>query len=135
MAIREFGGGYGNIVKFTKDKLLRFMMPKFMVVINILLVKKEPVKSLFYGISHLWFLMTIFECYLFGRIIDFVLRTEYKWRIILLLICCLVITFQGKFSVNMWGLTIKQFCQYFPFYLIGMIFGTMNFKKNKSSYY
>lgn len=70
-----------------------------------------------------------FECYLFGRNIDFVLRTDYKWRIFLLLICCLVITFQGKFSVNMWGLTIKQFCQYFPFYLIGMIFGTMNFKR------
>ena len=122
-------------MKFTKDKFIRVMLPYFIVGIIIVVVQKIPVKSLFYGISHLWFLMTIFECYLFGRIIDFVLRTEYKWRIILLLICCLVITFQEKITVNMWGLTIRQFCQYFPFYLIGMIFGTMNFKKNKSSYY
>lgn len=128
-------GGYGNLMKFTKDKFIRVMLPYFIVGIIIVVVQKIPVKSLFYGISHLWFLMTIFECYLFGRIIDFVLRTEYKWRIILLLICCLVIAFQEKITVNMWGLTIRQFCQYFPFYLIGMIFGTMNFKKNKSSYY
>lgn len=128
-------GGYGNLMKFTKDKFIRVMLPYFIVGIIIVVVQKIPVKSLFYGISHLWFLMTIFECYLFGRIIDFVLRTEYKWRIILLLICCLVITFQEKITVNMWGLTIRQFCQYFPFYLIGMIFGTMNFHKNKSSYY
>lgn len=132
---KRIRGGYEKLVKFTKDKFLRVMLPYFIVGIIIVIVQKEPVRFLFCGISHLWFLMTIFECYLFGRIIDFVLRTDYKWRIFLLLICCLVIIFQGKFTVNMWELTIKQFCQYFPFYLIGMIFGTMSFKKNKSSYY
>ena len=63
-------GGYGNLMKFTKDKFIRVMLPYFIVGIIIVVVQKIPVKSLFYGISHLWFLMTIFECYLFGRIID-----------------------------------------------------------------
>ena len=65
-------------MKFTRDKFLRVMLPYFIVGIIIVIVQKEPVKSLFYGISHLWFLMTIFECYLFGRNIDFVLRADYK---------------------------------------------------------
>ena len=81
---KRIRGGYEKLVKFTKDKFLRVMLPYFIVGIIIVIVQKEPVRFLFNGISHLWFLMTIFECYLFGRIIDFVLRTDYKWRIFLL---------------------------------------------------
>lgn len=131
MATNGIGGGYNNFVKFVQKKFLRVIVPYILVGFLIVFVQKQPVYSLLYGISHLWFLMTIFECYIAGRLIDGILKGGTKYKLLFLLFCFVLITFQGRYSINIWELTIKQFCQYFPFYAIGMILGSLNFNKQK----
>jgi len=105
--------------------------PTGLVGILIVFVQKQPVYSLLYGISHLWFLMAIFECYIAGRLIDGILKGGTKYKLLFLLFCFVLITIQGRYSINIWVLTIKQFCQYFPFYAIGMILGSFNLYRHK----
>lgn len=128
---KRYRGGDNNFVKFVQKKFLRVIVPYILVGFLIVFVQKQPVYSLLYGISHLWFLMTIFECYIAGRLIDGILKGGTKYKLLFLLFCFVLITFQGRYSINIWELTIKQFCQYFPFYAIGMILGSLNFNKQK----
>ena len=128
---KRYRGGYNNFIKFIQKKFLRVMVPYILVGFLIVFVQKQPVYSLLYGISHLWFLMTIFECYITGRLIDGILKGENKYKLLFLLFCFVLITIQGRCSINIWGLTIKQFCQYFPFYAIGMILGSFNLNRHK----
>lgn len=128
---KRYMGGYNNFVKFIQKKFLRVMVPYILVGFLIVFVQKQPVYSLLYGISHLWFLMTIFECYIAGRLIDGILKGGNKYKLLFLLFCFVLITIQGRCSINIWGLTIKQFCQYFPFYAIGMILGSFNLYRHE----
>lgn len=128
---KRYMGGYNNFVKFIQKKFLRVIVPYILVGFLIVFVQKQPVYSLLYGISHLWFLMTIFECYIAGRLIDGILKGGTKYKLLFLLFCFVLITIQGRYSINIWELTIKQFCQYFPFYAIGMILGSLNLNKQK----
>lgn len=128
---KRYRGGYNNFVKFIQKKFLRVMVPYILVGFLIVFVQKQPVYSLLYGISHLWFLMTIFECYIAGRLIDGILKGGNKYKLLFLLFCFVLIAIQGRCSINIWGLTIKQFCQYFPFYAIGMILGSFNLNRHE----
>lgn len=111
------------------------MFPYLIVGIMIVVIQHEKVRSLFYGISHLWFLMTIFECYICGKLIDKILWFAPKVRILILFACFVWLIFEDQLSVNIWGLTIRQFFQYFPYYLFGMVLGTIDLQHEKKRRY
>lgn len=128
---RFMGGGYYNFMIFVKNKFMRVMLPYLIVGILIVVIQHEKLRNLLYGISHLWFLMTIFECYICGKLIDKVLWAAPKLKMLILLACFVWLILEDSLSVNIWGLTIRQFFQYFPYYLFGMILGTLNFFHDK----
>lgn len=119
-------GGYNDFRKFVKNKFSRVMAPYFLVGFIIVFIQNEPIINMFSGISHLWFLMTIFECYIVGRLIDGILRIQNKYKLFVLTLCVFLVCIQGRFSIHIDELTVRLFCGYFPVYMIGMILGTFN---------
>ena len=77
------------------------------------------------GVSHLWFLMTIFECYVIGSLLDTVLFCKERKKVMMIAVCCMVIVLTVHWNIPSRFLTVKSFLHYFPFYLIGMLVGTM----------
>ena len=127
-------GGYGDIILFAKGKFLRVVIPYIFVGLLIVIIQKERVIGLLTGISHLWFLMTIFECYIAGRVLDKTLLLDLKYKKIVLLICFVTILVETRFTIDISLFTIKQFCIYFPIYFVGMILGSCPLTKNKRAY-
>ena len=78
MDINEFGGGYSDNVKFVKDKTLRVLVPYAIVGLFLCLLQDRDISQMLNGISHLWFLMTIFECYVLGKLVDTVLKMQER---------------------------------------------------------
>lgn len=81
------------------------------------------------GVSHLWFLMTIFECYLLGGAFDFVLNWSGKGKVKLAVACCLMIVITVHWNLPTRFLTLERVLHYFPFYLMGMMAGSMNLER------
>lgn len=69
-------GGYSDNVKFLKDKTQRVLVPYVIVGLFLCLLQDRDISQMLNGISHLWFLMTIFECYVLGKLVDTVLRMQ-----------------------------------------------------------
>ena len=107
------------------------MVPYMLVGFIIVLVQDESAINMLSGISHLWFLMAIFECYIVGRLIDGVLRIQNKYKLWLLALCVILVCFQGRFCIHIDELTVRQFYGYFPVYMMGMILGTFNLSNVK----
>lgn len=95
-------------------------------------IQGRQYRELLLGVSHLWFLLTIFECYVIGRKMEAFLRWSLKKKIVLVIVCCLWIVVTTRYNLPIRFLTIDRFIHFFPFYFIGMIFSTLSVYKLKN---
>ena len=79
------------------------------------------------GISHLWFLMTIFECYVLGKLVDTILRMQERKVLIAMGGLVLFIVLVPYRIPAVQFLCLSFIIKYFPFYLLGMMASKMNF--------
>lgn len=119
---KRIRGGYINTMQFIKNKSIRILIPYLIFATFMCLIQDRAYNELLLGVSHLWFLLTIFECYMAGRIIENCLKGNMRKQIFVVIICCIWITITTRYNVTIRFLTIDRFIHYFPFYCIGMVF-------------
>ena len=120
-------GGYSDNVKFVKDKTQRVLVPYAIVGLFLCLLQDRDISQMLNGISHLWFLMTIFECYVLGKLVDTVLKMqERKVQIVMVGLALFIILIPYRIPVIKF-LCLSNIVKYFPFYMLGMLASKMNF--------
>ena len=126
MVISELGGGYADQRQFLIGKAQRVLVPYLTVGLLLIAIgQARPVGFISGCCSHLWFLMTIFECYAVGKLIDFVLWERPRTKMIALLVVGIGWVF-GYFSPVVLG---GQFLHYFFFYLGGMLLASADMER------
>ena len=122
-------GGYNDKVKFIKDKVLRVLVPYVFVGLFLCLLQDRNIGQMLNGVSHLWFLVTIFECYILGYVVSPILNyTERNWQMLMAMLLLFIILMPYSFpTVRL--LCLSQIVAYFPYYLIGMLACKMDFRK------
>lgn len=60
------GGGKLSLRYFIKRKAVKILLPYIVVGSFLCILQHREFVQLLKGISHLWFLLTIFECYFFS---------------------------------------------------------------------
>lgn len=119
-------GGYINTIQFIKNKMIRILVPYMIFAPFMCLVQDRPCYEILLGVSHLWFLLTIFECYIAGRLVEKYLKLNSRKSLLLIIVCCLWIIITTRYNFHTRFLTIERFIHYFPFYCIGMVFVSLN---------
>ena len=120
-------GGYSDNVKFVKDKTQRVLVPYVIVGLFLCLLQDRDISQMLNGISHLWFLMTIFECYVLGKLVDTVLKMqERKVQLVMGGLVLFIVLIPYRIPV-MQFLCLSNIIKYFPFYMLGMLANKMNF--------
>lgn len=128
MASRLFGG-YSDTGKFVRDKAMRVLFPYIIVGLFLCLLQDRDIKQMLNGVSHLWFLLVIFECYMLGKIIEPILRWRANRQSLLFVS---IIIFAVLVPYNISGiriLGISFLLKYFPLYVMGMIGASIDFQK------
>ena len=120
---KRVGGGYTDQRRFLMDKAKRVLVPYFTVGLLMIGLRQGRLIGLIAGgVGHLWFLMTLFECYAVGKLIDFVLAERIRVKVAALFftaLCWALSTF--------WPFVLgHDFPHYFFFYLGGMLLGTLD---------
>lgn len=118
-------GGYNNVKAFVGKKSYRVLIPYLFWGVVLILIQEREVKTLLTGVSHLWYLLFIYEAYLSFRLVDHENKLiENKGRLLVvfstfvLLVANQVIEY---IPVNILGL--RQFVLYMPYYVIGVYIG------------
>lgn len=124
---KRIRGGYNDNVKFLKDKALRVLAPYVIVGLFLCLLQDRDILQMLCGISHLWFLLVIYECYLFGKIIERVLWLP-SGRLVLIGLAAVVLLLVASYRIpQVRFLAATLLVRYFPYYLIGMLASKMDF--------
>lgn len=127
--LQEDSGGYSDTCQFVQGKVKRVLLPYVIVGLFLCLLQHRDLEQMLYGVSHLWFLVVIFECYLFGRLLDSVLRMEKRQsRILLAVLICFIVFVSYRLPGNR-ILCEPLLVRYFPFYMIGMLLSKVDFGK------
>lgn len=114
-------------MKFVKDKALRVLVPYTIVGLFLCLLQDRDILQMLNGISHLWFLMTIFECYVLGKLFNIILRLQERKVQIVMGGLVLFIVLIPYMIPEVQFLCLSYIIKYFPFYLLGMLASKMNF--------
>lgn len=123
---KRIRGGYADQRQFLVDKTQRVLVPYLTVGLLLIAIgQARPVGFISGCCSHLWFLMTIFECYAVGKLIDFVLWERPRTKMIALLVVGIGCVF-GYFSPIVLG---GRFLHYFFFYLGGMLLASADMER------
>ena len=122
-------GGYKVTHDFVINKSERVLFPYIIVGAFLCVLQHREIGQMLNGISHLWFLLVIFECYLLGRFFENVLWFKNKpQRLLIILAVLFIIGLSYRIPtvkfLALWGLF-----RYFPFYLIGMLMCNIDFEK------
>ena len=94
MVISDLGGGYHQeFLPFVKRKAERVLVPYITVGLFLCVWQHRELIQMINGIAHLWFLLAIFECYVFFRCVDFLYTRE---RCIAIIVVSYVVLFLYK---------------------------------------
>lgn len=106
-----------------KDKALRVLVPYTIVGLFLCLLQDRDILQMLNGISHLWFLMTIFECYVLDKLFYIILRLQERkvGGLVLFIVLIPYMIPEVQF------LCLSYIIKYFPFYLLGMLASKMKF--------
>lgn len=126
---KRIRGGYSNRCQFVKNKIDRILLPYVFVGLFMCFIQRRSLWEMCLGVSHLWFLMTIFECYVGGYLLEQVLWYKEKKKLALVAICCVIVVVTVHWNLPTRIFTIERFLHYFPLYLIGMMFGSSSLEK------
>lgn len=115
-------------MKFVKNKVLRVLVPYLIVGLLLCLLQHRDLEQMLYGVSHLWFLLSIFECYVLGKIVERVLWIQDKRRTLLLastILFLVVLSYRIPFTSI---LCLNRLTTYFPYYFVGRLVCRVDFK-------
>lgn len=110
------GGGYVNTKIFIWKKCLRVLVPYILVGLFLCILQNRPLISMVNGIAHLWFLLSIFECYVVFRLVDFLYKRN--WCISIIFLSYSVLFIYKIHPVG--GVHISNFVWLASYYSVGM---------------
>lgn len=125
-------GGYNDVSKFIQNKVLRVLVPYVIVGVFLCLLQQRDFTQMLDGISHLWFLLVIFECYIIGKLIEAILWMCSKKKNILMAIAIMFFLFLSHRFYFVQILGISKLMIYFPYYIVGMLIFNVNFAEYKN---
>lgn len=79
------------------------------------------------GVSHLWFLVVIFECYMLGKVAEPIVRMRRKEQKILFVAIVLFTIYVPYHIAGIRIIGLSFLLKYFPFYVLGMMGATVEF--------
>lgn len=120
-------GGYNNVSKFIQNKAVRVLAPYMIVGIFLCFLQHRDFTQMLDGISHLWFLLVIFECYVLGKLMEAILWMSSKRRRILMVVAIMFFLFLSHRFYFIQVLGISKLMIYFPYYVVGMLICKVNF--------
>ncbi len=132
---KRIGGGYSDKFQFVKDKAIRVGAPYVIVGSFMCYIQGRSAWEMMLGVSHLWFLMTIFECYVVGSFLDSALFIAERKKILAIVVSSMVIVVTVHWNIPSRFLTLERLLHYFPFYMTGMLVSSMrleNYKRYRS---
>lgn len=125
-------GGYNNVSKFIQNKAVRVLAPYVIVGIFLCFLQHRDFSQMLDGISHLWFLLVIFECYVLGKLIEAILWMSSKRRRILMVVAIMFFLFLSHRFYFIQVLGISKLMIYFPYYIVGMLICKVNFAEYRN---
>lgn len=120
-------GGYSVTSKFVIDKMVRVLSPYVIVGLFLCLIQQRNMEQMLYGISHLWFLLVIFECYLLGRAMERILWIKNSSKVLLMGLAVLFLIVLSYRIPEIKPLAISRLMRYYPYYMIGMLVTKVDF--------
>ena len=131
---KRIRGGYAEARGFLLGKAGRVLVPYATVGLLIIALRQGNLGQYFRGnMDHLWFLVTIFECYAVGKLIDFVLWEKSRTKTGVFVAAVMVMMLQRMFALPLDG----NFIDGFFFYLAGMLVASLNIdslKKHRKTF-
>ncbi len=119
---KRIRGGYADARGFLLGKAERVLVPYVTVGLLVLVLRQGHLSSFFKGnICHLWFLVTIFECYAVGKLVDFVLWEKPRIKAGVFVASCMAMMLARIFGFPLGG----TFIEGFYFYLAGMLIASL----------
>ncbi len=115
---KRFRGGYADQRQFLVGKARRVLVPYLTVGLLLIALRQGTPGGMIAGHnSHLWFLVTIFECYAVGKLVDFVLweRTRVKVCAFVAVGACALLAYFCTFVLS------GKFTENFLYYFGGML--------------
>lgn len=122
-------GGYSNTRKFVRDKVIRVLLPYVIVGLFLCLLQDRDFVQMLNGVSHLWFLLVIFECYMLGKVVEPTLRWKAKNQSLLFVAIIIFAVFVPYHISGIRILGISLLLKYFPLYMMGMIGACIKFQE------
>lgn len=117
---------YENSLLFVKSKTLRLFLPYLFWGVFLCLVMPDKYRfmRILTGISHLWFLLSLFCMFLLTRIkLRFWIQLSCRNLCIITMICFVLHILVGKLQIPNW-LGVYSTLQYFPVFVAGIWIGT-----------
>lgn len=124
---KQIRGGYNDNVKFINNKVMRVLVPYVIVGLFLCLLQDRNLGQMLDGISHLWFLLTIFECYILGKALSAVISIKERNRMMVMAILMLFIMLIPYRLPDVRFLCLSRLVAYFPYYMLGMMVCKINF--------
>lgn len=114
-------GHYDDLVLFYKNKILRLLVPYFVVggVMLIMFNEIYNLSSLLYGICHLWFLLMLFGLFILAPIVWHLMERIKNDRIATIAVNASFLLYPLFCNVNLFQIT--KIFYFLPFFLIGYI--------------
>ena len=124
-------GKYRQMSPFWKGKIRRLIVPY--VLWGCLMVILMPIAfqwtNMYYGIAHLWFLLSLFELFILiviiNRIASFIPQKWmgcYSFDVIVLFLSFVSVYLWCSYSTHLCFLSITNTLYYFPFFFAGYLF-------------
>lgn len=123
---KRFRGGYTDQKEFLASKAERVLVPYLTVGVLLIVLRQGRPEGMIAGsIGHLWFLVTIFECYAVGKLTDFLIWEPTKVKVLafLTVVVCALLAYISSFALS------ALFLDKFMFYLGGMLLGSVDFDR------
>lgn len=117
--------GLSSFFVFVEKKGYRVLMPYLFWGVLVCFIQKIDLIQLFYGVAHLWFLLFIFEAYIFYYCIDKYFIRKIKWRKNLICIIAYIELPLSASIISILGenssfLCFNMFLRYIPYYIFGV---------------
>ena len=124
---KRIRGGYSDNIEFAKNKVMRVLLPYVIVGLFLCFLQDRDIGQMLDGISHLWFLLTIFECYVLGKALSVVIRMKKLHRQMMIVVLMLFIILVPYRLPEVRFLCLSRLVAYFPYYMTGMLICNMDF--------
>lgn len=124
---KRIRGGYSDTKRFVRDKAMRVLLPYIIVGLFLCVLQHRELLQMLNGVSHLWFLVVIFECYMLGKVAEPIVRMRRKEQKILFVAIVLFTIYVPYHIAGIRIIGLSFLLKYFPFYVLGMMGATVEF--------